>query len=321
MDGEFPSRQRPNEDRAAWTIQSLLAWTTGFFRQHGIPSDRLDAEVLLSHALGKDRLFLYLNHRMEVQEPCLSDFRRSVQRRIRREPVAYITGVREFFSIPLAVSPAVLIPRPETEHLVERALAWARARAASGRADPLRILDLGTGSGNIGIALARHLPEARVLSTDLSFPALALARANARNAGIGCDRMSFLQGDLFGPIHAGRGRFHLIVSNPPYVPERARSTLAPEVASFEPWTALNGGPEGTDILIRILRQAPGYLEKGGALVLEIGDEQSGSVSRSAEQAAAYRDVRIYPDFSGKPRVVVACTQEPDLGRAPATVAD
>jgi release factor glutamine methyltransferase len=302
-----PPPQADPTNRPPWTIQSILSWTTHFFEKHGIPSARLDAEILLAHALGDDRLSLYLNYQKEVPETSLSAYRQFIQRRVRREPLAYIRGIREFFSVPLRVSPAVMIPRPETEHVVEQALEHVRKPNNPAERGFPRILDLGTGSGNIAIALATHLPGAEIVALDLSFSALAVAKDNARIAGGPCERITFVQSDLFGGLSPKKVKFHLVVSNPPYVPTEHIEHLGPEVRDFEPWGALDGGPGGTDVLQKILEQAPAYLFQQGVLICEIGEGQSEKVLLLARESGSYQKFQIYPDYSGIPRVLVAQT--------------
>ncbi len=298
-----PKEARAEKANGTWTIKRILNWTTEFFQRHEIPSPRLDAEVLLAHALGEDRLSLYLHIDEPVPEPVLKTFRGLIRRRVEREPVAYITGRREFYSLPFRVTPSVLIPRPETEHLVEFLLRHASSpafRAEQG----LRILELGTGCGNLAIALAVHLPRARVFSVDLSASALAVAKANL-DAHEACrPRISILQGDLFGGLHPERARFHAIVSNPPYVPSEAWEDLPPEVRRFEPRLALDGGPGGIEVSRRILAEAASYLLPGGVLVLEIGEDQGEILMQEAARTRRYREPRILEDYAGRPRVLV-----------------
>lgn len=293
-------------DGPLWTIQALLAWTTKFFTEKGMDSARLDAEVLLAHALGESRIDLYLRYERPVPPEALARFRGFVQRRARREPVAYITGLREFYSIPLSVGPEVLIPRPETEHVVERALAEANRLD---RLDPFRvlqILDVGTGSGNIAVALARHLPRARIMASDRSWEALLVARKNAWSSlGPSAGAIRFLQADLLSAFHPNKARFDLIVSNPPYVPSKERQRLPEEVRSYEPWCALDGGPDGMQVLRNLIATAPSCLAKGGALVCEVGEEQKESLLAFATQTGNFASVQFADDYAGKPRVLVA----------------
>ncbi len=289
-----------------WTIQGLLAWTAKFFAEKGIDTPRLDAEVLLAHALGESRIDLYLRFERTVGPEALSVFKEFVQRRARREPVAYITGRREFYSIPLHVGPDVLIPRPETEHVVERALAEAHRLALLDPFQTLRILDVGTGSGNIAVALARHLPRARIVATDRSRGALSVARKNALSSlGPNAGGIRFLQADLLSPLHSQKARFDLIVSNPPYVPSAEREHLPEEVRGHEPWWALDGGPDGMQILRTLIAAAPSCLAKGGVLICEIGEGQKEPLVAFANQTGCFASVQVADDYAGKPRVLVA----------------
>ncbi len=268
-------------------------------------SARLDAEVLLAHVLEQKRLDLYLHYEEKVPAAALEAYRGLIRRRAKGEPIAYITGVREFYSIPLAVDPAVLIPRPETEHLVEYLIAHAQDHAGPGEQGALKILEVGTGSGNLCVALAKNLAAARIVSLDISYAALAVASKNRRAHPECSSRIHLFQGDLFGGLSPDRARFHLIVSNPPYVAAESWDELSPEVRDYEPKEALDGGGLGTEILERILRDAPAYLLKDGALVLEIGQDQAGRLEGLAQQSGHYRRIWVLEDYAGKPRVLVA----------------
>lgn len=303
--GPSPASSSKSADGRAWTVQALVAWTTKFFAEKGIDNPRLDAEVLLAHALGENRIDLYLRPERKVPPEILAVFKGFLQRRARREPVAYITGRREFYSIPLQVGPEVLVPRPETEHVVERALAEGRRLD---RLDPFRvtrILDVGTGSGNIAIALARHLPRAKIFATDRSRAALSLAKRNALSSLGPARAIRFLQADLFVGLHPEKARFDLIVSNPPYIPSGQRDNLPPEVRAYEPWSALDGGADGMDVLRALLEDGPRYLAKGGVLVCEFGEGQKGPLLDLATRTGSFASVEFDSDYAGKPRVLVA----------------
>jgi release factor glutamine methyltransferase len=302
-----PSWRGEQAGEKAWTVRSVLEWTTDFFARNGLNSARLDAEVLLAHVLCQERLALYLHYENTVAEDALRQYRSLIRRRAAREPVAYITGRREFYSISFAVDPSVLIPRPETEHLVEFVLEHARGFPGPAGEKALKILEIGTGSGNLCIALARNLPQARIVSLDLSLPAISVAVKNQRRHSDGSARIRFFQGDLFEAIHPKRGRFHLIVSNPPYVPAECWNELPPEVRDYEPRAALDGGHGGTEILKRILGDAPRHLLPGGTLVLEIGEDQADSLARLAEETGRYRRSHVLRDYADKPRVLVLFT--------------
>jgi release factor glutamine methyltransferase len=277
-----------------WTVRRLLEWTEDFLRKKGFESPRLEAQILLAHALGCKKIDLYVRHDEEPAEDRRTAFRETIKKRAEGMPVAYLVGHREFYSLEFAVSPAVLIPRPETETLVMEALR---------RLKPLespRVLDLGTGSGAIAVAIARQHKTARITAVDVSSAALAVAASNAQRHGV-ADRITFLEGDLFVPV-AGE-TFDLIVSNPPYIADAELASLDVGVREFEPRAALAGGPDGLDFYRRIAADVPNYLAAGGAILVEIG----------ATQEAAVRDLfaaRLDPDTSfkdsaGRPRVVTA----------------
>jgi release factor glutamine methyltransferase len=274
-----------------WTPLQLLAWTQDFFARKQVDAPRLTAELLLAHALGCDRVRLYLDFDKPLGAPELERFRGLVQRRADGEPTAYLTGTREFFAHRLAVDARVLIPRPETELLAELALAALPEGGAA--------LDLGTGSGALALALALGRPGAVVTAVDLSAEALAVARANATALGAA---VTFLQGDLFAPLPAG-SRFQVIVSNPPYVPTGELAGLQREVRR-EPRLALDGGPDGLSVLRRIVAAAPHHLEAGGLLLLEMHESHRESLPRLCREAGfASAEPRL--DLAGLPRLTVA----------------
>ncbi len=268
----------------------------------GIESARLDAELLLGCALKMTREQLLAAAPRELSRDQRERYEALLLRRLRREPLAYVTGKQEFWSLDFVVSKAVLVPRPETELLVEIAVKHA---AESSRGDRLRILDLGTGSGAIAVALAKELPEAEILATDISPEALAVARHNAAANGVST-RIRFYQGDLFAAIHHRIDReFNLIVSNPPYVCRAELSKLEPEVSGWEPRAALDGGCDGLDFYRRIAEEGPRYLRPGGALAVEIGAGTGAAVLALFKRAAAYTEEQIYRDYSGNERVFLA----------------
>ena len=277
---------------ATWTTLSVLDWTTRRFTEAGISSARLEAQVLLAHVLGCSRVQLYTGFDKPLAEAELAGYRDLIKRRLGGEPVAYLVSEHEFWGLPFHVDPSVLVPRPDTETVIE----VARARRAD-RAAPCRVLDLCTGSGAIAIALARELPAARVVATELSPEAAAIAARNAeRNAC--ADRVEVRTGDLWQPV-AGE-RFDLIVSNPPYIASAVIPTLAPEVRR-EPRLALDGGPDGLAFYDRICAEAAAHLEPGGALVLEHGFDQAEPV-RSRLEAAGLTQVTLTHDLGKNPRV-------------------
>ncbi len=278
---------------------ALIRWTTGYFNDHGIDNARTDAEILLAHALGQRRIDLYLNHDQPLCEDELKRFKTMIRRRVDREPVAYITGTREFWSLELSVTPAVLIPRPETECLVEAVLPLLDNPCDA----PVRVLDLGTGSGAIVIALAHEHDCHRYLAMDRSPEALRLARHNARRHGVdGC--IDWFSGDWDAPLAPGRKRFDLIVSNPPYIRSPDMQTLQPEIRRFEPQAALDGSSDGLACLMRILEFAHRYLADGGTLALEMGYDQAADVQAAAKRIGHYTPVRIVRDYAGLDRVAI-----------------
>jgi release factor glutamine methyltransferase len=277
-----------------WTVLDLLRWTTAHFGKQGIETARLDAECLLAHALETERLRLYLEFDKPVEEAERARFRALVKRRgADRVPVAHLTGRREFWSLALRVTPDVLTPRPDTETLVEAALAFLPEREAEAR-----LLDVGTGSGAIALALLSERPKLLAVATDVSAAALAVARENAEAHGC-TDRLVLREGSLFAPV-AGE-RFDLLVSNPPYLAEGEAAGLAPELA-FEPRAALFAGPEGTELLEALVAGAADHLEPGGALLLELAPAQAASVA-GWMRAAGFEDVRVHEDIGRRPRVV------------------
>ena len=242
---------------------------------------------------------MYLRHDQPLADDELARFKPLVQRRIRREPVAYIVGEKEFWGMALAVAPGVLIPRPDTECLVETVL--EKALPADG-GTPRRVLELGVGSGAIVLALAKERPENRYIGIERAVPTLNLARQNAQRHGL-ADRIAFLAGDWFGALRPDENGFDLIVSNPPYIASGVLADLAPEIVRYEPQPALDGGDEGLDDIGRILSRAPAYLVPGGHLVLEIGYDQAGAVRRLAEATGAYGEMTLRRDYGGHDRVV------------------
>jgi len=275
----------------AWTPLKLLAWTQGFFQKQGVDAPRLTAELLLAHALGCDRVRLYLDFDKPLGEPELARYRDLVRRRAGGEPTAYLTGVREFAGHRFQVDARVLVPRPETELLLEAALAALPEGGAA--------LDLGTGSGALAVSLALARPGARVTAVDLSADALAVARLNAGALGA---TLELLQGDLFAPLPADR-RFDVIASNPPYVPSGEIAGLAREVRR-EPALALDGGPDGLAVLRRIVAEAPRWLRPGGALLLEMHESHLEPLPALC-LAARFATAEARRDLAGLPRLTVA----------------
>jgi release factor glutamine methyltransferase len=264
----------------------------------GIESARLDGEVLLRHALSIDRTELYLR----LDDPICVEHRRALrrflQRRLRHEPIAYITAHKEFWSLDFRITSDVLIPRPETERLVETALEAAGEVPAE---LPVRILDIGTGSGVLAISLAKELPQAQVCASDISSAAVALAHANAARHGL-AERINFVVGDLFEGIDADTP-FTVILANPPYVRSGEVPALPPEIKDWEPHLALDGGTDGLDIYRRIASQAYSYLLPGGVLLLEIGFDMARDVLKLFSGEPHYKRARIVRDYAGRDRVI------------------
>ncbi len=284
----------------AWTVMDILKWTAGYFKSKGIERGRLDAELLLADTLGLDRVGLYLHFDRPLEERELDAFRARVSRRGKREPLQYILGQTEFWSLPFRVAPGVLIPRPETELLVEESLKRI--------AGPVHILDAGTGSGILAVTLAREMPESRVDAIDLSREAVALAAENAARNGVS-ERIRI---DICDFQRLAGGPYDLIVSNPPYIAEGDLPTLMPEVGQFEPKLALDGGRDGLDSCRELIRQSPEKLCPGGWLLLEIGVGQADSVRELMEEAGL-REVFVRDDYAGIPRVVGGRKMEDDHG--------
>ena len=270
------------------SIASALAQAAETLR-HASDSARLDAEVLLCHVLGVERAALFAHAEDRISPQQASAYRALVARRAAGEPVPYLTGVREFYGLRFHVTPAVLIPRPETEHLVDAALAWARGRL------PLEVVDVGTGSGAIAVALAHCLPEARVTAIDKSQAALAVARRNAEAHGV-ARRVRFVQGDLLAPLC---DPVDLIAANLPYIDSPQFALMA----SYEPRLALDGGPDGLRLVARLLEQAPARLKQESLLLIEIGYDQGDAASALARAALPGAAVSVLRDYAGHPRVL------------------
>lgn len=320
---------------SSWTTLKLIEWTTEYFTKHGIPNPRLDTELLLSHVLKKKRIELYLDFEKAVSENNLAAFKELIRRRSKREPLQYIIGEQDFCGVPIKVTPAVLIPRPETELLVEKVLPLVTCHSplvkksdsidmqrAPSNENRATILDLCTGSACIIAALANELPDARFVGTDISAAALDVARQNIERWK---DRVELLCGNLFEPLspppfpsplppkdrRTGEGKgmggvgFNIITSNPPYVPESELATLQPEVRDFEPKEALIAGEDGLAIIRKIINAAHGFLKPDGYLVLEIGDGQADAVRKLITNAGHYSEPELVKDYGGIERIVTA----------------
>jgi len=255
-----------------WTIKGLLDLTATYLNQKTIDSPRLCAEILLSHQLKKSRIELYLNFDQPLRTEEVAGFRSLVRRRIKREPLQYITGHQEFWSLDLAVNPAVLIPRPETELLVEQALSLRQSSLLSDNSRPV-IVDVGTGSGAIAIALAKEIESASIWASDISPDALALAEQNAGYHNLS-RKITFCQGDLLEPFHGTSEAFDMIICNPPYIAGEELGSLAPEIRCYEPRTALDGKEGGMRFIERMISDSGAYLKSGGWLLIEMDPHQT-----------------------------------------------
>lgn len=278
-----------------WTIARLLSWTRDFLAKRGSESPRLDAEVLLAHVLGCPRVQLYTNYETVPADEPRSRFRELVRKRSEGAPVAYLVGRKEFFSLPLAVSPAVLIPRPDSEFAVVELLHALRSTSK-----PLCV-DVGTGSGALALAALHQHPTARFLAVDVSEDALAVARSNAETLGL-APRIRYFHGDLLAPV-ADQAPFDAIISNPPYIGTEELDDLEPGVRDYEPHLALDGGPGGLEVVRRLVRDAIPMLKPGGHLVLEIGSAQEAPVR---ELLGGCSEIELAPtvkDGAGHPRVI------------------
>jgi len=283
-----------------WTLGRVLSWAAKDFAGRGLDAPRLDAEILLAHALGLRRLDLYLRHEQPLTESELGAIRALVARRRQREPVAYIVGHRDFYGRSFAVDPRVLVPRPETEGLVERAL-----DALGPSAEGLRALDLCTGSGCVAITLAAERAGLIVDAVDLSPEALVVAAANAATHGVS-DRVAFFPGDLWGPVS---GLYALITANPPYIPASELDGLMPEVRDHEPRLALDGGPDGTTLLRTVVLGASAHLAPGATLVVELHWDQGPRALALAAEAGLV-DATVARDWGGHERYLVARAPAP-----------
>ena len=273
-------------------ILDLIQRTTGFLQRQGVESPRLTIELMAAHALKQKRLELYLDFEREIAEPALGTLREMVRRRAAGEPLQYILGTANFYGLDLAVDKRVLVPRPETELLVDYVVKNGAAAKT--------VADLGVGSGAIAIALAKKLASARVLAVDASAEALEVARLNAAAHGA---EIGFFQGDLFAPLPAGT-RLDWVVSNPPYIPSGEIAALAREIRDHEPRAALDGGADGLDIVRRIAADAKAWLAAGGRVAVEIGAGQ-GSQAERIFLDNGYHVEKMISDWQGHPRVLVA----------------
>ena len=287
-------------------ILDLITKASGYLASKGIDTARLDAELLLGHVLEMERIELYMRFDQPLEPREVDAYRIAIAKRAQRQPVAYITGSKEFYSLKLKVNSNVLIPRPETELLVERVLDWLDQEKLEAEA---KIIELGTGSGVIAVALAHSLGQIkgarpRIYATDISPEALQVAKANVEDYEVG-EMVELLQGDLYTPLPSSLAyKVDAIVSNPPYIPSGEIGGLAPEIVQYEPLVALDGGPEGLACYQRIYAEGRRFLRPGGLLAVEIGHGQASQVMGIA-QGLGYMEPKVYRDYGEKERVVLA----------------
>lgn len=294
-------QNRQNQIETEWTIIKILQWTTSYFKTNGIDSPRATAEILLAHTLGLKRIDLYLRHDQPLNISERNLFKSLIRRRINNEPVAYILGSKEFWSIDLAVSKDVLIPRPETECLVEEVLSALSTDKVSA---PKKILELGTGSGAIILAIASQRPDYyyHYYASDISINALSVALKNAKHLGLD-KKIIFFCGSWFLPVKEKNNLFDIIISNPPYIRRGDIKTLQPEINRFEPIAALDGGEDGLSCITHIVKYAHEFLNEGGKLLLEIGHDQKKAVDEIIKETGRYEQSYFRKDYSGFDRVV------------------
>ena len=280
----------------SWTILRMILWSAEYLKNKGVETGRLDAEWLLAAALGVDRLQLYLKYDRPLSSEEREAFKPLLRRRAGREPLQYIIGRTGFRELELKTDPRVLIPRPETELLVQEVLDWASAGAES-------VWDMGTGAGAVALSLAAEGTWTRVVATDVSPEALSVAADNAERYDLG-GHVEFREGSLFEPLEEGE-RFDVIVSNPPYIAEGEKGELQPEVRDWEPPEALFAGEDGLDVIRQLVAGAPKHLLSGGLLALECGLGQAEGIAADVQATGAFGAVRIRADLTGRPRFVTA----------------
>lgn len=286
-----------------WTIQSILKVTSDYFNEKMIESPRLSAELLLAYQLSMDRVALYLNYDRPLNDDEIAGYRALVRRRLNREPVQYIIGRQEFWSLDFLVGPGVLIPRPESELIIEQLISLHSGNRIPGGPSP-KILDLGTGSGALAIVLAGEIEGADIWASDISAAALEIARKNAQRHGVD-ERIRFIQGGLFEPVRERALTFDVILSNPPYIASGALVSLAPEVRDHEPKIALDGGEYGMDSIEKIIKACPEYLESGGWVLLEMDPDQTPRALSLIEGDSRYGESARIRDYSHRYRIVMA----------------
>jgi release factor glutamine methyltransferase len=294
------------------TSDEALRWATGYLKSCGIERARLDAEVLLAHCLGWERTALYREPSYVLTADEDTRFQAFVARRGAHEPLAYLTGEREFWSLPLAVRPGVLIPRPATEWVVETALRYARQLLRD--RSRCRVLDIGTGSGNIAVAVAASLDTSEVIGIDISSQALGVAQRNAEACQV-ASRVHYIRGDFLSPFNPLCVRFDLLLSNPPYIAAGELPALPATVRCYEPHEALDGGWDGLKFYQRLFAEGPQYIADDGIAIVEVGYRQSSDVSRLLVQSQQWELLEIVKDYSSIDRVVVAQRRRGGSGSA------
>ncbi len=287
-----------------WIIKDLLSVTADYLQKKDIDSPRLCAEMLLAHQLKTTRIKLYLDFDKPLNEKDIDEYRSLIQRRLRREPVQYITGVQEFWSREFNVGPQVLIPRPETEILVEQAVSILKEKRNADQTGTLSVLDIGTGSGAVAVSIASELPDADIWATDVSAEALRIAKANACKHGVE-NRINFIESDLFSALKNNSQPFDIIVSNPPYIPKEDYDALPPEVGKYEPRGALDGGDGGLFFINRLILEAKDFLRPGGWLLIEMAPFQTARAMEMIAQTGFCAEQKIIRDYSHKDRIVMA----------------
>ncbi len=297
--GVVPDSKNGPDAAQSWTILSLILWSADYLASKGVESGRLDAEWLLASALGTERLQLYLKYDRPVGPEERKAFKQLLRRRACREPLQYILGRAAFRELELVADPRALIPRPETEVLVEEVLAWAKDRK-SGLGT---VMDIGTGTGAVSVSLAVEGVCERIVATDISEGALEVARLNAQRHGVEA-LLDFRRGSLFEIVDSGE-TFDVIVSNPPYVATGERASLQPEIRDWEPSEALFAGDDGLDVIQPLIAEAPEHLTDGGLLALEVGLGQAERVTRQIDDSGQFERARVRRDLGGLPRIIMA----------------
>ncbi len=283
-------------DNESWTIKKVLDWTTDYFNKHKIETPHLEAEILLSHALHMDRIKLYIDFEKEIDKKGLETFKGFITRRVKGEPAAYIIGNKHFMSLNFNVTPDVLIPRPETELLIENAIELSKTFEGK-----ITVLDIGTGSGIIAVSLAKFIDNIEVHATDSSGKALEVALSNAKKHEVE-NKIQFIETDLFPEENL---QCNIIISNPPYIKTANIKNLQPEIRDFEPYAALDGGPDGLDCYRKIAEKGASFLKEGGFLLLEVASDSANDVASLIQNALKPKNIRIKKDLNGLERVIIA----------------